>query len=483
MEPLSHLDQSSWVKKFFRRLLWLTVILTVLFLGGWCFENWRGGGEWRKAKERAAKMGVSLKLEDYAAEEIPEGERLMEDPVFLAEWRGEIEPRLARISEMELEGLKTRGIRYGSSTRGRVFELSQFFEEEVSEKEAAKRLTKIYKPVAKRLRDLGKVVLEKPAQDIGVRTDDYFRVNDEFNPILSLKKLSNAYRDFGVLSLRNKDSKTALFCCQVVARLAQNSSQPALIDLLVSESCLSSISDLVWEGVRLHQWNVNDLEQLALLFPTEPSFETLQRALEYESALVSPSVDQAEKNLWMANAIWNSAFGNEEEKKPSLLEKVEHWMNFRGPEGWQNWRKATVLNMNLDTLDHKSEWGNPSPKIPATVIDINDPPGPSFHPLARFRDTHSSGSHFVHPLQRNANHYRVIRIAIELEKFYLSKRKYPSSIDDIVIPFSLRELTDLKERDLQYERTNDAYFQIWSENMKEKDKRGHSGTWRFSEGK
>jgi len=59
---------TSVKKMFLRWFLRIVVTFVIAILGGWAFENWRGGREWMKAKERAALMGVSLDLADYALE-------------------------------------------------------------------------------------------------------------------------------------------------------------------------------------------------------------------------------------------------------------------------------------------------------------------------------------------------------------------------------------------------------------------------------
>ena len=48
------------------------------------------------------------------------------------------------------------------------------------------------------------------------------------------------------------------------------------------------------------------------------------------------------------------------------------------------------------------------------------------------------------------------------------------------LTFSIEDLTDPKERDLKYEKTDDGYFQLWSEFEREGEKRPDL-EWKFPE--
>ncbi|MDB4265983.1 hypothetical protein N9889_00010 [bacterium] len=458
------------MKTFFRRLLWFVVILTVLFFGGWGFENWRGGSEWRKAQERAARMGVSLDLADYAAEEIPEGESLMEDPTFLAEWNGEIEPVLDRITSMKLEGVKTRGIRSGSVWKGEAMGYRQYFEEEMSGAEAVRKLDEIYRPVAARLEKLGKVVLEKPPQGQGARSDIFLRSE----AILRLLKTGNAFQEFARLSLRKGDSKKAVWACEAIVQFGDHFAESALIDLLVSYLVKRDSEKAIWDGIWLRKWTGQDLDRLAALIPTDPDYDSLEKALRYESAMASWFVDQAEE---LDRKILDDAgkkYGIND--PPSLGDRVSYWTTYQGPSGWQDWRKATMLNVWLDLLKQRSAWetsGKESPEFSGFETS-------RFHPLVWVRNMQGHEGGLIAKVQKQATRSRLARIAIELEKYRLQERDYPESLDVINLSFSIQDLTDPEGRDLRYEKTDNGYFHLWSEFGKER--KGQSNLeWRFPE--
>ena len=464
MARLLFVDQSLGVKNFFCRLFWFVVILAVLFFGGWGFENWRGGSEWRKSKERAARMGVSLKLEDYAAEEIPEGESLMEDPVFLAEWNGEIEPVLDRITHMALEGVGTKGVRAGAVWRGKPFDYRQYFEEEISEAEAVRRLDKIYQPIATRLEKLGQVVLAKPKQGLGVRTEDIF----EPNGVLRLKKIANAFQEFARISLRKGEPEKAVWAYEVIVRLGENFSEPALIDLLVSNSVKGLGDRIIWDGIWLHKWDRKQLNRLAALIQTDPDYDALEKTLKYEAASVSPLMDQAEEMHQKWRELWDGDDPSE------LRDRVADWMAYRGPSGWQDWRKATMLNAYLDSFNQRPEWEAPGKK----GMVYSDKDKRPLHPLSAVRSTEEQMGGLLSSVQERTTLSRLARIAIELEKYRLQKKRYPESLDELNVTFSIQDLTDPKGRELKYEKTG-SYFHLWSEFGREKD-RPSEFEWKFA---
>jgi len=93
------------MKIWLKRLLKIVLVLLLLFTCAWWIENWRGARAWEKAQARAEAAGVSLDIADFQQAPIPDEENLLKNPVFLAEWNGEVEPRLDRWSSMNLPGL------------------------------------------------------------------------------------------------------------------------------------------------------------------------------------------------------------------------------------------------------------------------------------------------------------------------------------------------------------------------------------------
>ncbi len=470
------------IRKAFR-IFSFALLLLVIFIGvGWLFENWRGSREWEKSKKRADEMGVSLDPADYALPGISEDDDLMKDPVFLAEWNREIDPPLRRIGSMKLPGLKQRGIKNLSSSRGSAFEFTQYFDENLSEEEAVMRVSEIYAPVAARLDLLANAILSKPPQNLDRNHWDFLREDAEVTrSIINQRSIANAFREQALLAIRQNRMSKALRCCLANARLSKKFSNLNLIDKLMADALLGTIEGVVWEGIRLHRWSDRDLKTLATLFPIEMDFEELEKIYHYETAFGVGMVDYSEEILQKYLSLWQDSSA-EKPDKPNVKERVRHWLNYRGPAGWQDWRRSVVLEQGLDLIDAREEWTHPWKERFNNVVTIDiDTYEPSFHPLAPFQSSISGGP--IRVITRHITQNRLARIGIALEQYYLKQNAYPETLDLLSLNFPIIDLTDPQKRPLQYRPTDDGYFTIWSEYEKEMSSspRALRIRWLFSE--
>lgn len=461
--------QGFVVRKFLRRFLLLILSLALLIGAGWIFENFRGAHEWTKAKERAAKMGVNLNIADYPAPEIAEKDRLMNNPIFAAEWNQEVDPPLRRIHYMELPGVKSRGIRGTSYSKGKAFSYRQYFEEELTEEQAVEKLAELLTPVSARLDQLSEIILSYPVQEILPRTYLDSDTDVSTSAVLSLKLMADCLRGEAQLAIRRGDTATALRNVRVLHRLRENSRGPLVINLLVGDAILLSGSLVIWEGVRQHAWSDEQLEALSELTPTEPRFKIWEQCYPFHIADSMKEIVQFIENR--GALLPEYGYSDDEEDKTS--DRIRLWLNFEGPTGWQDWRKATALNQQLDVLASREKWSQPWLKEYNNVIVIDDNYEPSFHPLAHFRSETSGG--VIRAISTNATKFRMVRLAIALEQHFLKNTSYPNSLDDLKLDFSIIDLMDEQQRPIQYQRTEDGYFTIWLATDEKKSR------WRFTE--
>lgn len=465
--------QGFVVRKFLRRFLLLILSLALLIGAGWIFENFRGAHEWTKAKERAAKMGVNLNIADYPAPEIAEKDRLMNNPIFAAEWNQEVDPPLRRIHYMELPGVKSRGIRGTSYSKGKAFSYRQYFEEELTEEQAVEKLAELLTPVSARLDQLSEIILSYPVQEILPRTYLDSDTDVSTSAVLSLKLMADCLRGEAQLAIRRGDTATALRNVRVLHRLRENSRGPLVINLLVGDAILLSGSLVIWEGVRQHAWTENDLTELARLFPTELNTASGIEFLSYEATFVETLVDGTLKD-----GVGYFGLFEDTENERTMTEEIRFWMNFKGPTGWQSWRKATVLHQYLDLLEAKDVWDEPWRNEFRNVFVVDFDEGPSFHPLAYFRSQGLGG--MVRVIAKNTMKLRLIRIVISLEQYHLKHGSYPETLSELELNFPIIDSTDPMQRPMEYERTPDGYFIL---NSREDDgsSRNRSEHWQFTE--
>lgn len=455
------------MRKILRMLLIGPLVLMLLIGAAWIFENFRGASEWAEAKERAAQMGVSLDLKDYPSPDIEE-DRLLNDPIFKAEWNGEIEPRLRRLYRMDLPTVNSRRIKGISRAKGKPMSYQQFFDAELSEEQAVEKFRQAIAPVSKRLTALADSILAHPAQELETR----FRVSfpgELTDILLTLRHMANSFKGEADLAARQKNTALALRNHRVLHRLRENFEGPAFIQLLVGDAILLNNASAIWEGIRQHAWTDEQLKILTELTPSEPRFEIWKRSYPLEVAIVMKDVTRfiEDRDTLL---IEQGYTGLEEE---TTKDRIRLWMNFEGPSGWQNWRKAVSLNQQLDVLAARERWNQPWLEEFNNVTVIDDDYEPSFHPLAQFRSETAGG--LVRAMSNNANRFRLMRLAIALEQHFLKAGSYPEALEEIDLDFSIIDLMDPQQRPIQYEKTDDGYFTIWLASDKEKSR------WRFSE--
>ena len=458
-------------RKLFKLLCFGPIVLACLLGVAWIFENFRGASQWTEAKERAAQMGVSLDLEDYQVAEIAEEDRLLNDPVFKAEWEEEIEPKLGKIRELKFPDVLTKGIKSGSKSEGRAFDFRQFFKAEMSEEEAVKILNQHMEPISERLEKLSSIILERPVQEIVSRS--YLPSHlDKSTSAFRLLKFSSAFQADTRLAIRRGDSARALQNIRALARLRENCQGPNLINIIIGDALLPSHE--IWDGIRLHLWNEKELQELAQIIPAESNLEALEEAIRYEAAFAVAQVDHA-LEIQKANAEMYPP-----EAEETATDHIRFWMNHKGPAGWQDWRRATVCKTSLDMLEMRPLWNEPWNEKFKVELPADDEEESEFHPLAAVRIYESGSFLFFRSFARGATRFRMMRLAIALEQYFLKKKAYPDTLESLELGFSIIDLNDPEQRPIQYERTDDGYFTIWLAAESETSTRPRE-RWRFSE--
>lgn len=207
------------------------IILMVLLVAGWLYENRRGAVAWDEAKARAKAAGMSLKRGEYAGPKIPDEENLLLKPEFVKELEMDEEtgPRgwgaMLKLGKRFVEG--------GRPHEGATTGYRDWFNEEITESEARQRVVEASREVEERLTILGKVILETPVHQIfakGEATGEFFE-NTEWTT--SIVGFTRCFSDSAVLAIRSENGALALDRVRGLCRLSEVSSGSSLISLLV----------------------------------------------------------------------------------------------------------------------------------------------------------------------------------------------------------------------------------------------------------
>lgn len=446
-----------------RRAGWTLAVVLGLVAGFWVVTNLQGKGEWARAQKRAATLGVSLRLEDYAAAPLPHSGRLLDNQLFAREWTRSVEPALNRWSSMGIEVPNPRGIH---QRRGERIDYLKVFPGETDPSRAVSMLSLAAEEIEQRLDPLAGVILSHDAHDLTPRHRSVLASVESPSEVVVLQGFAAAFRDQALLALHRGDADRGFRNCKVIKRLAENFGEPDVLHLFVAEFLEKTIQSIVFEGIRLQVWEDHHLTSLSGLCSMDVVEKSLPDAFCYEAAFVSPSLSEMKEVRDKFGVMMAEAFDAEVEEV-TLGRRLQDWIHFGGPRGWDQRRKAFVLNRILDQIESKDRWR--WSRIEPVVIDLDEGAHEpfSFDPLASVREAGRTYSNSISKVFKDTSRKRLTQLAIQVERFRLGDGAYPSSVDDLPKGGDWKDPSDPEGRPLRYTRLPDGGFQIHSEFFEE----------------
>lgn len=443
------------------------LVLIVALLLGWWFENWRGARAWEQAQKRATEAGVSLLRADYAGPEIPDDENLLNDPIFSKEMEEEGDEALG--GWRWLPGVDGRGMLVaGSPASGKTVEYREYFMAKMSEEEARVALAKMAEGFEARLGMLAEVILAKPEHDIFAKPWATGGLNDGVMQIMGLQKMSSCFQSSGLMAFRSGDSQKALKSIQVLDRLSRIGDSPGVIDVLIGSAVHQSGMGLIWEGIRMHAWSEEELNELSVLLLGRDFREPFLNAIKYEMAWSIEAQNSVDEMM----GDYEEAFGDQ-----GIAGRVGSWLAFGGPSGWDGRRKAFHVETYLDLIE-MVEAGTSHDRIEieerCSKVWISPlfAVGEGARLIVRSTAVYEQAETFL----------RIALINIALEREFLNSGVYPGSLSELDLQFSIVDLTDPESRDLAFELGPEGRPQVWSRFAAESETTIHqSGSlrWQF----
>ncbi|MDA7881349.1 hypothetical protein N9A94_03515 [Akkermansiaceae bacterium] len=472
--------KAATMKKLRRWAIRLIIAIPLIIGAAWLIENYRGYQEWEEAQERAAKLGVSLDLADYAGPTIPDSQNLLKNSYFSREWHGEIEPNLKRWGNMDLDVPKPRGIRH---QRGKLMDFLQYFPDESDPKIAIEKLSEATKEIESRLYRLSEIILSYPPQDLSSRPQILKDLDTPVNEILLIKQLTESFKDQAIIALHRDNPRLAIHNCKAIDRLAANFELPDFVHILVTNALRQTIHRISNEGILLQAWNADHLNTLSKLTITEVDRMPLANAFSYEAAFSPLFLKDTEMMFDNAQVVITNLLGGEEPEPPSIKEKIQRWIAFDGPKGWEQRRQAFVLNANLDQIESSNKWK--WNKLESSVIDLdeleNEGEEISFDPLLFVRGVSETYAYLPNAIFEQALRSRLGLLAIEVEKYRIATGDYPKSLDELPKGLPITDPCAPKDRALHYELLPEGGFQIYPLSFyeDEPDPRRNKFIWQF----
>lgn len=459
------------MKPWLKKSLKIFLVLLLLFTCAWWIENSRGARAWKKAEQRAADAGISLELASYQPAPVPDEENLLKNNLFFEEWNGDVEPRLTGWDKLNMPGTSREfRLARANHSRGRPLDFTQFFDDELSEKEAVEKLSEASFEVQARLDRLAEIILSYPAHPLLKylpTVEDPIPGTSEIDPLL---KFARCFGDQAILGLRVGRPQIALRNIQVLDKLADCFGSPTALQHLVANALRSSTHGIIWEGLRLRQWDEHQLNELLGLTDRGGSFDALAEALKLEQASSLFLFNHAEL---FSGDTWSSIIGTSDR---TFRNRVQAYYYLKGPAGWSDQRKAICLNDRLDHLGRKDRW---NARYHANLQDREEP-----NPWSPLMMAYAMPD-MLRPVLggelQNQTRERIAHLAILLELHFLKHGSYPNSLDDLEGRPKLLDATDPQERPLAYDLDAQGRPQIWTVREAKKSGSRQRFRWQYHE--
>ena len=337
-----------------RRFLFGSTIVLLLFISGyWVFENRRGAKEWEAAQARAADAGVSLVRADYAGPEIPDDENLLKNEVFMKALEDASAGRLgdwwklfadSPEREVRSDGRRQRPARLREGPRsdpgsGVILDYRDFFNADLTEEEALALLRDRTREMNKNLDALVEVILKTPEHQIFARKVAFGELFEESERYESIVRIVDSLGSSARLSIRFGSSARAFKIIRAMDRLGRITRTPGLIDYLRSAATAGMGSQLIWEGLHLKRWSLDQVGALEGLLGKRDWRAEYAEVLRYQAAF----------HLELLNTYLRE---NIEPQRYQDGRSHAFWKFFAvgGPKGWDDRRRSFVTCFHLDCL-------------------------------------------------------------------------------------------------------------------------------------
>ncbi|MDA7891567.1 hypothetical protein N9B14_03260 [Akkermansiaceae bacterium] len=443
---------------------WGTVVTLALIACFWIFENRRGAREWQEVQSRAEEVGMFLLRSDYAGAPIPDEENLLRDPAFLKAIEDAREGRLDDWWELFATAAAKEKAKLPPQPHpetGTSVDYREFYDFSLSGKEAISSLIDAARDIDTRLDELADVILAKPVSPVFVHDiaagellgDEWAAASEQ---IEGWQRLVRCFGSSGLVAIRKGDSQRALKTIKLLDRLSQMVCGPGVVSYLVSSSIALTGRGLLWEGLRLEKWSLDQLELIEGILSERKWREEYLSVLKYEAALTLGILDTYLKGSMPPQRY--------QDGRSHLLSE---WLAVGGPQGWDDRRRAFTIEFFVDLI--------PLVDSAAGLAKYRT----QFH--QRFEGSTLSPIYYWHYLLEMELHAaraslqietakRIALIALALEKARLKTGRYPQDLSELDGDVALVDLSDPQARELGYQLGPNGRVEIWSANEQEREK-------------
>jgi len=248
--------------------------------------------------------------------------------------------------------------------------------------------------------------------------------------------------------------------------------EPFIITHLVRIAVLQIMLQPVYEGLSRHQWSDAQLAQMETELAGLDFVDDYQRSIRGETAAHCAVIDYFERKRGRFNRFFDLFGGDDQERRPANKFSV-YLTVYLAPKGWFDRNKIELTKMNevwSGVVDASKQMIDPKKAAAALKITGTMGTSPSQFLAGALRPALAGYAQRAAYSQNMAN---LARIAIALERYRLANGGYPDSLAALSPQFIEKVPHDvINGQSLNYRRTNDGQFVLYSVGWNERDDGG-----------
>jgi hypothetical protein len=487
--------------KHWRRALFSLVCLATLVALFYAEEDWRGWHAWQKYKHEWEAKGEKFDFADFVPLPVPNDQNFALAPIVFTSY-GQVLTRDGKaippdkrdtnfINRLKIEIVhnyedspkdgnwqiaKTSDLKtwrnYYRALAATTNEFPVALQPQSPAADVLLALSK-YDPAIEELRQASQLPYSRFPLDYDIEDPAEILLPH----LYALKQCSLALQLRAIAELENGQSEKAFDDVKLALRLADSvHTEPCIITHLVRIAILQITLQPVWEGLAEHKWSDAQLVELdselaKLDFPANYEFSV--RSERAAHGKIIDWLEQKRNRFWLLFKM----VGSDEQNTMNNFGVVAR-IYFFAPKGWFYQNKITIAQVeqqwNLPLVDATSQIVSPkmAQHEKATLESwLRKTP---FNFFARLLEAGFGG--FAQRTAYGQNAANLARVAIALERYHLAYGEYPQSLDALAPQFITKLPHDIiNGQPLNYRRTADGRFVLYSVGWNEKDDDGEVG--------
>jgi len=292
--------------------------------------------------------------------------------------------------------------------------------------------------------------------------------------LAAMKRGSQLLQLRAIAELQNGQSETAFDDVKLSLRLADAiRTEPFIITHLVRIAILQITLQPIWEGLAEHRWSDAQLAALDAELAKVDFLADYEFTVRSEPAFHIRLIDYLEQKRSRYQEFV-SMFSNINQRDAEMLNNFPATaIFFLAPKGWFDQNKIALVQ-------RRQKWDAPvadaaqqtvSPKL---VLAVEAAQSKTSHsPFNFFAQLEGFLNNYAQKVARGQTAVNLARVAVALERYRLAHGEFPATLDALAPQFIAKVPHDvIGGQPLQYHRTSDGQFVLYSVGWNETDDGG-----------